>query len=359
MAQNSLKARSTFSAMAGTAPRWSAPVMPRDIERWCDVHFGVLGSAETLTGEIDLNFRLTTSGGERFVAKLSHAQEDRTVLDFQCAALRHVERSAPDLPVPRVIATRAGGFIADVLTAANDHRMLRLLNWQDGQPMHQVPLTDGSRRSVGRLAARLAMALADFSHPASNRVLIWDMKRAAGLHDLMESLASEDKALVRPVYSRFVDGFSPRIPEFRAQVVHNDLNLYNLLVDPADHSRVTGCLDFGDLVHTPLIIDLAVAAAYQADTSADVVGSIITMAEAYHQALPLTPVEMDWLVDLVAMRAAMTLIIARWRVRQQPDNAPYLLRNEPAAKALLLALADVPKAELRTRVRDALLGSSV
>ena len=45
----------------------------------------------------------------------------------------------------------------------------------------------------------------------------------------------------------------------RAQVVHNDLAPTNVLVD--DTLAVTGITDFGDMTHTALVCDLAVAAA--------------------------------------------------------------------------------------------------
>ncbi len=40
--------------------------------------------------------------------KVSAAGESEGAVDFQVAMLRHLERHAPDLPVPRIIASRAG-----------------------------------------------------------------------------------------------------------------------------------------------------------------------------------------------------------------------------------------------------------
>jgi hydroxylysine kinase len=62
-------------------------------------------------------------------------------------------------------------------------------------------------------------------------------------------------------------------------------------------------------------------------------------------------------VDLVAMRAAMTIIISAWRARKTPENAPYLLRNAPAAKALIRALTAIPREDARQRVQEALQGA--
>jgi hydroxylysine kinase len=327
------------------------PVKPQHIELWCGQHFGQHGSATPLAGEIDLNFKLTTNDGSRYVAKLAHSGEDRDALDFQSKALQHIASRGAGLPVPCVIPAGDGADVADVVTPSGERRMLRLMSWLDGTPLSEVRLNDATRSNVGALAACTALALQGFSHPAERRALKWDMTQAAALAPWLEVLRADLQSLPKLFFDRFITGFLPEISRFRSQVVHNDLNLFNLLVDPADETSVSGCIDFGDMVRVPLIIDLAVAAAYQADAK-DAVGSIITMARAYHERLPLEPQELDWLVDLTAMRAAMTVIITHRTSRLDPGNAPYLLRNEPAARALLMALADVPQKTARERVRD-------
>ena len=62
----------------------------------------------------------------------------------------------------------------------------------------------------------------------------------------------------------------PRLAALRAQVIHNDYHLYNVLVAPDDQARiVTGIIDFGDMVHAPLVGEVATAAAFHMAGSAD------------------------------------------------------------------------------------------
>ena len=55
-------------------------------------------------------------------------------------------------------------------------------------------------------------------------------------------------------------------PACRARAIHDDLNDYNVLVAgsvaSADGARVTGIVDFGDMVHSYRVADLAIAGAY-------------------------------------------------------------------------------------------------
>jgi hydroxylysine kinase len=300
-------------------------------------HFGLTGSLTPLTSERDLNFRLTTSDAS-YVLKLANSAEPAEVTRFQTLALIHLETT--DLPVPRIVRTLAGGT-----EAATPHGILRLLTWADGHPQHLTPRSPEQAAAMGRMAARLTTGLAGFTHPAAGHVLQWDIRQAASLRPLLPFIAADLRPLATETLDRFDRDLAPFLPELRAKVVHNDLNPHNVLVDPADPSRITGVLDFGDMVQTPLICDAAVAASYQIDP-AQPWASLQTFAAAYHAVLPLTPLEARLLPDLTATRMLTTLAIASARAARYPDNAAYILRNVPAAAAGLLALANTPRIPL-------------
>ena len=58
---------------------------------------------------------------------------------------------------------------------------------------------------------------------------------------------------------RFETRVAPVLPGLRAQVIHADMSLDNVLL--GDDLRVSGIVDFGDMTHAPLVCDLAVAIA--------------------------------------------------------------------------------------------------
>jgi hydroxylysine kinase len=330
----------------------TANITERDVERWCDLHFGIQAKAERLTGEVDLNFRVDAADGRRFVAKLAAVDEKPEVLDFQTKAMAYAIQRDPFLPIPQTVESRSSAAIAHVGIRDGEARMLRLLTWQDGTPLHLLECDALTRTATGDLAARLTMALDGFEHLADDRPLLWDMKQAASLQQKSKMLPHDLQALISPVFHLVLDGFMPKLAAFPAQVIHNDLNLHNLLIDPHNHGIVSGCLDFGDMVRSPRICDVAIAAFYQADPAADCVGTIGELARAYHARLPLSDDEWRWLVDLAAMRAVMTVIIANWRASLHPHNAAYLLRNEPAARAFLEAHAGLDEKQRRFRLLD-------
>jgi Ser/Thr protein kinase RdoA (MazF antagonist) len=106
---------------------------------------------------------------------------------------------------------------------------------------------------------------------------------------------------------------------------------------------VSGLIDFGDMVYTHAISDLAVAMAYACLGVEDVPGMMMEMARGYHQHQPITDEELAVLFPLMRMRLALSACMAAYQMRLRPDD-PYLsISQEPIRKSLpkLLALDPV------------------
>ena len=343
-----------FNSITSVLTTAMPPTSEAEAEALARAHWGVPGTARRLTGERDHNFHLHADDGRDFVLKITNPAEDRSVTDFQTRALLHVEAMNPRLPVQRVLRTPHGEASIELDGDGAGTRVVRLLSYLHGEPLHKVVRTPAQRSHLGRTLAELGLALRDFSHPAADHELLWDMKHASRIREL---LGHVDDKRRRDLAERFLDQFEahalPVLPTLRAQVIHNDLNAHNVLVDPDDHDRVTGILDFGDMVHAPLIDDLAVACAYQLSDHAQPLDSAAEFAAAYHSAVPLTGAEVEILFDLIATRLVMSATITGWRAAQYPENREYILRNNPLSWDGLERLARLERADARDYLRRA------
>lgn len=317
--------------------------------------YGMHGQLKPLTGERDANFLLEPVGaGARCMLKLSHPDEDALVADFQTQALLHVARTDPSLPVQRLLPDRHGAPSVQIEDAEGRSRVARVYSYLEGWPMPQAPRSAAQRSSVARMLARLDQALAGLHHPAAARDLPWDIQRADRVRPLLAHVADPARrALAEAALDAFEQGTQPGLAALRRQPIHNDFNLYNLLVDPADATRVAGILDFGDMVHAPLVDDLAVAASYHIDEQGDALGTIAQFAADYHALSPLTEAEILSLLDLVRARLVMVVAISGWRAARQPDNAAYLMRNNAISWARLQACATLTPEQVRDAVHAA------
>ncbi len=325
--------------LATAAPEVSlaeAETIARDI-------FGISGTARPLSGERDSNFHLSASNGA-FVLKFSHPAEDALITNFQNQALLHIAARDATLPVPHVWRSLAGQTEWLFERADEAPRVVRVLTYLDGVPFSAASATRGQRRNLGTVLARLDLAMAGFSHPSAHYELMWDIKHALNLRNLLEHIEDPaERALAKHFLDNFATHVQPAMAGLRAQVIHNDMNPHNILLDSADPDQIAGIIDFGDMVHAPLINNLAVASAYLTSEDGHPMQAMGDVIAAYHQVLPLERAELDLLYDLVATRLVLIVAISGWRAARYPENRDYILRNNRRAWTGLSRLRELPR----------------
>jgi 4-aminobutyrate aminotransferase-like enzyme/Ser/Thr protein kinase RdoA (MazF antagonist) len=297
------------SVLDSTPPRFTA----KEAARIAAGLFGVGGSASDLGSERDQAFLLDDQGAGA-VLKISNGAEDPAALDLEDAAIAHVAAVDPDLPVARQLAPRA--------TFDGHHmRLFERMRGRKGGP----ELDDAAVRDVAIVQARLCLALRSFFHPAAGRELLWNLRATPSLRPLLDEIPDQEK---RALVSRAVAGFEERVlpewPRLRSQVVHGDFNLDNLLLD--EHDRVAGILDFGDCCHSALAADVAVllASLLRGRPRRDAFRVARIALDGFASRLPLEPLELELIGDLVSARVAAIVSISAWRGRRFPENAAYI-----------------------------------
>jgi len=105
----------------------------------------------------------------------------------------------------------------------------------------------------------------------------------------------------------------------RECVVHNDANENNLLVSK-NGKKVMGIIDFGDLVHTKLINNVAIAAAYAMMDQSDPIECLVQIALGYHQVFPLRKDEVEIMFHLSCLRICHSVTSAAYERYKNPEN---------------------------------------
>jgi Ser/Thr protein kinase RdoA (MazF antagonist) len=320
--------------------------------------FGLEGRFSALEGERDQNALITRSDGTRFVLKLSGTEEDPQTVDFQLRALAHIQSSDPEIPVPRSISGRDGQFVQKVEHGSDLH-MARVLTWLPGIPLQDGPTpTAAGFYRIGRFIARLNLALAGFSHPASRNFMPWDI--CNGLiftPQFRDLLPPPTRALLEPVLHRLKHSVYPQLRLLRSQVIHQDGHGGNLLRPDAASDAVSGVIDFGDMIHGPLICDVAVCASSFVETAwNDALEICSAICSGFDTLIPLQADEIGLLLDLIIARQVLTLQLFEFRHRHQNDAPDYVVDEQAQLIESLACLAAVDPAafaqQLRAAMRD-------
>ena len=93
-----------------------------------------------------------------------------------------------------------------------------------------------------------------------HRNYTWDISRASEANDNLKHILNHERRRIAGYFLlQFDTEVLPQIHRLRHAYIHNDANDYNVLVQG---NRVSGLIDFGDMVYTALINNLAIACTY-------------------------------------------------------------------------------------------------
>jgi 4-aminobutyrate aminotransferase-like enzyme/Ser/Thr protein kinase RdoA (MazF antagonist) len=305
---------------------------------------GLEATARALPGEYDHNFRLTGADGQAFVLKVMHPARERALVELQLEALEHLARRAPALTLPRVRRSRDDRAIVTARDRDGQERLVWMLTYVPGGTLADArPRTPGLLASLGRFLGEMDAGLVGFAHPAARRELKWDLARAGWIREHLGSIPEGSRrALVERFLSLHDSDVVPALPRLRQSVIHGDANDHNALVDDPgpEPRRVVSVIDFGDMVETATVFEVAIAAAYAILGMADPLEAAAAVVGGYHRAFPLTEAEVALLYPLIGSRLAVSVTNAAARKAQRPDD-PYVTISEAPAWAALERLAAI------------------
>ena len=265
------------------------------------------------------------------------------MLDAENAAMEHVAAHGEGVTCPRPVAGCDGRAVQAAAGADGRRHHVRLVAWVPGVPLGTVnPRSPELLADLGRFMGALDRAFASFDHPAVHREFHWDLARAAEVIPalLAEIDGEERRAVVERLLARFESATLPRLAALRRGVIHDDANDYNVLVGGGEddlllrNQRVVGLLDFGDMVHTVVAAEPAVAAAYALLGASDPLAAACAVVAGYHAVHPLGEDELAAVWDLVCMRLCLSVCHAAHQRRARPGNEYLSISEAPAWAAL-------------------------
>ena len=327
----------------------NAPNLP--VELVADLaaeHFGLRGEIVPLYSERDQNLRLRSGDGTEWTLKLANAAEDAAVVDCQIAALLHLEAVAPDLPVPRVRLTLGGERVARIIAPDGAVHLFYVFSFIAGEIAAKTPLTTARLHASGAIVARLGHALRGFFHGAAgDRGLLWDLRMAPQMVPLLADLP--EREVLAPLLEGFIADVLPRLPGLRAQIIHGDVHEHNLILSP--EGAIAGIIDFGDMIHAPLVFDVTGAASDMLIDAGRIDTVLADFVSGFHGVTPLEEAEADLIYDLVLMRLVFSRIITGWRAAQTPEAADYMAGAGFGSMAVIEALIAKGRAAVTRQVR--------
>ncbi|MBL8710903.1 MAG: aminotransferase class III-fold pyridoxal phosphate-dependent enzyme, partial [Rhodospirillaceae bacterium] len=334
--------------------RANAPRLPLDqIAAFAAEHYGLTGELTALYSERDQNLRLREKNGTAWVLKVASAEEDPGIIDCQLMTMRHIERVDPTLPVPQVRLALDGTATKHVVAPDGTRHVFYVLSFLEGEIAERSRIDHALHGRIGEAVARLGRAMRGLFHPAAgNRELLWDVRMLDRLLPHAELFGKGwQRDLVVGIATHFINEVRPQLPALRAQLIHGDVHEHNLILAP--DGSISGIIDFGDIFHGPLVIDIADALGDFLTDAKKIEGTIRAMVGAYHRVTPLEEAEADLIFDLASARMILTPLINAFRAAQTPDEPNYMAVYGDAPLRVLEAFQAMGRDRVSDIVREA------
>jgi Ser/Thr protein kinase RdoA (MazF antagonist) len=311
--------------------------------------YGLSGQLTRIPTEKDDTFALEADTG-KFLVKISPPGESLGIVNLQTAAMLHVRDRVPQLPVQVPVPGTNGAFEFPV-TEANTSRVLRVLTFLPGQLLSHSHPSARQVRAIGSMLARLSIALRDFTHPRQDRLLIWDLQQFHRMRPLLDYVGGRSNAaLAQRIFDQFDNQVRPVLPALTRQVVHADFSPYNLLVDDESPDYVEGIIDFGDVVRTAVVFDIAVGMANLLGAGPDDPwGPPTQFLDGYLSVRPVAAEELAVLPVSAQARLLLRALIAQWRAVEDPARRDYLLSHSTQDWARLARAQEEPVQSISAR----------
>ncbi len=300
-------------------------------------NYQLTGKLKNLPGYCDQNLLLISDNSSKYIIKVANSGEQPLELAMQNSAMEHLSKK--ELIVPHARLNTAQHCITLVTDQNKNEFCFRVLSYLNGnfyvdskRDTHNNQLW----HSLGAFMANISQGLSDFTHAGAYRYFEWDLAHGYGIcHTKKHLLNQSQQKIVDYFLQLYQTQTMPVLPKCRQAVIHNDANDYNLLIDNIDYATaITGLIDFGDMVFSHVINELAITCAYALMEQSDPIATMCTIVAGYHLHYELTNTELEVLFSLVALRLCVSVCNSALAIKEQPNNDYLLVSVKPAWQLL-------------------------
>ncbi len=295
-------------------------------------YYGLEMKAKNLTGEYDYNFLLQAADGTRYIFKISGNDDKPDFIDAQVKIINHLSHTGVAKKFSQHIKNKNGQELTQYKHDGKDY-YLRLLTFLEGEFwINLKERTDNLHYDLGNFLGEMDKALSDFSHPAMHRRYLWDISQTMDANKKLDCIKDYQRRRIAGYFLlQFETEVLPHISSLRHAYTHHDANDTNVLVK---NNKISGLIDFGDMVYTALINNLAVACTYAMMNHDNPLHAAALVVKGYHAAYPLTEQELDLLYYLIAARLCISVTQSAWNASIETNNEHHFISEAPAWELL-------------------------
>ncbi|MFS4491767.1 aminotransferase class III-fold pyridoxal phosphate-dependent enzyme [Maribacter sp. 2308TA10-17] len=287
-------------------------------------HYGITSAAVTsLEGYDSTNYKIQNEKGLFVLKQNLHSEETLELLQAENKLLENL-KILKDYDFPMAVSS-----LKNETVVVLEKQIFRLLSFVKGDFLGDVPHTPGLLHSFGIFLAKMDKQIHTEYDPAiSGKETQWDLKHFRSNYKYLKYIPdSKARSLVDYFFLQFDEQVLPVEYELRKGIIHNDGNDWNVLTQ---NGEVSGIIDFGDMCHSWLINEVAIAITYVMMNKEEPLEIASHLIQGYHSILPLEENELDILYYLVAARLCTSVCNSAYTKTLKPDSEYITISEKPA-----------------------------
>ncbi len=311
------------------------------MEQTIEQEFGIdVQSTKKLDGYDNANYHIVASSKEEYIYKTyKYSSPIRDVVLAENEVLLFLQ-SEFHSQIPKPIPFRDKSYIK-TLDSDQGTVVCRMLSFLKGKFLGDADHTPALFKSLGTFLGSLDVKLSDFTnYTLQARQWEWDLQYVDLNRKYIDEIPNpKDRNVVSYFFNQFEEHVRPVIPDLRKQIIHNDANEWNVLIRDGE---ISGIIDFGDLAHTFLINELAIAITYACYDKENPLEWATIIVKAYNEVLPLEEKEINILYYLIASRLCTSVCNSAHARITNPENSYASVSEKSAWKMIYRWLAISP-----------------
>ena len=311
-----------------------------DIRKLALEHYGLAVTVAALNGYDEQNYLLRDGLGNGYIFKVADESHGLHFIKAQVCIVNHLKKSPVSGYFQQYFLNTDAREITSLVVNGNEYYLRVLSYLEGGFWVNHTNKNNLLLEDLGRFVGNMDRALAGFSHPAMHRHYTWDISTTMDAAQKLQYITDHER---RRIAGYFILQFEtlvlPQLSLLRKAYIHNDANDYNVLVKG---DAVTGLIDFGDMVYSALINNVAVACTYAMFGQRDPIAAACLVVKGYHGAYALTAQELDLLYYLIAGRLCISVTQSAYNASLQSSNEHHFITEDHAWQLLHALLRTNP-----------------
>ena len=284
-------------------------------------------SLSEMEGYESKNFKVVSDQGLSVMKLYPHDDATWNLITAENRVLQYLEKGEESFP--KILNNTKGESLTLTEDSHGQSYICRHLSFLEGVFWGEAKITHGHLASLGNFLAKMDVHLSDL-HPVEfiAKKLNWDLDQFLVNESLIAHIDEpSQRKLVEYFFLQYKEKVLPQFHALRKSLIHNDANDWNVLVD---QQKVTGIIDFGDMVYSSTINELAVALTYVLMDRHNPIADASIVVKAYHQIYPLRPEELSVLYYLIAARLCTSVCNSAFTKKIKPDSTYITISERPA-----------------------------